>query len=345
VTSAVARSPWRSRLLALVVASFLAATSSIARADARVALSVDAPDERARAAVRARIVAELGRRGFTVLPDGPPQSDDPIASMRVHARANDAVIGIVVRIDASGASTIDIVDRVTGKRLERWMSAPQGDHAPSEIAVATAELVDASLVELRLPQTVDVGEVDPPRDLKVPSAGPRHPRWQADGAFAVLWPVHERAPVVTAIVALGVRPTRRLGLAAEGVVPLHAFVRETDTATLRTYPFLAGARADVDVIPGDGPWRLDLGIGVSALALRLEVDAVDGVRGRPGTTWTGAALAGLTIHRRVARHASIGALVRVVAPFEDVRILVSGRTEQRFGPVWVGLGVSALARW
>ncbi len=331
--------------LSLLIASLLIARPTTANADARVALSVDAADERARAAVRARIVAELERRGFAVLPDDPPQSTDPVASMRVHARVNDAVLGIVVRIDAAGASTIDIVDRVTGKHLERWVSAPQGDHAPSEIAIATAELVDASLVELRLPQTVEVGEVAAARDLPVPKVEPRHPRWQADAAFAVLWPVRERAPIVTAIVAIGVRPTRRLGLAAEGVVPLHAFVRETNTATLRTYPFFAGARADVDVLPGAGPWRLDVGAGVSALALRLEVDAVDGVPERPGTTWTGAAQLGLTAHRRVGRHGSIGAHARVVIPFEHVRILVSGHPEQHFGPVWVGLGVSALARW
>ncbi len=69
------------------------------------------------------------------------------------ARAVDAALGVVVVAQPDGGTRIDVADRVTGKRLRRSLPAENAGHERSMIALAVAELVDASLVELRLGAT------------------------------------------------------------------------------------------------------------------------------------------------------------------------------------------------
>jgi hypothetical protein len=128
-------------------------------------------------------------------------------------------------------------------------------------------------------------------------------------------------------------------------LPLHAMRHEVPVAVIRTLPFSFGLRSDVDVLPRRSPVRLDVQGGVTAVALRTEVDARPGAYARSQTTWTTAGLLGLRLHRTVGRHVTLGASIRLIVPVDDVRIRFDQREVQRLGPVWMGAGVTVGKRW
>ena len=291
-----------------------------------------------------RIGRELELRGFRILPHTIPAGEDPVKASLAHARANDAVVGVVVALGPGGGAQIDVVDRVTGKQLHREL--PGGPNANrSTIALAAAELVDASLAELHLRPTTAVGEVDPPPDLPVPAVEDERVRGQVEASLGILWPVRHPTPVGVATVAVGMRPAARVAVLAEGTVPFHALRTNAPLAAIRTFPFLVGVRADVDVMPRRSPVRLDLQAAVQALALRIEVDPEPGAHGDPRTIWTTAAVLGPSLHGAVGPHLHLGGALRVIVPFDDLRIRFDDQTVQRLGPVWVGAAATLSARF
>ena len=312
-------------------------------AEARLGLAVLGRDAQATSAMEHRVGRELELRGFRIVPHTVPAEKDPVDASLAHARAHDAVVGVVVTLAPDGGAQIDVVDRVTGKRLQRTL--PGGANANrSTIALAAAELVDASLAELHLRPTTAVGEVDPPPDLPVPAIDDRVDG-QVEAAVGMLWPVRHRTPVGVVTVALGMRPATRVAVLAEGTVPMHALRREVPLARVRTFPFLVGVRADVDVLPLRSPVRLDLQAAVQALALRVDVDPAPGAHGDPRTIWTTAVQVGPSLHGAVGTHVHLGGAVRVVVPFDDLRIRFDEQTVQRLGPVWVGAAATLAARF
>jgi len=128
-------------------------------------------------------------------------------------------------------------------------------------------------------------------------------------------------------------------------LPLHALRPEAPLAVIRTLPFSLGLRTDVDVLPRRSPVRLDVQAGVTALALRIAVEARPGAYARPQTLWTTAGLLGLSAHRAVGRHVTLGASLRLLVPVDDVRLRFDARTVQRLGPVWLAGGVTVGTEW
>jgi hypothetical protein len=114
---------------------------------------------------------------------------------------------------------------------------------------------------------------------------------------------------------------------------------------IRTFPFSFGLRTDIDVLPRHSPVRLDVQAGVTAVALRIEVDARLGAYARPQTTWTTAGLLGLFLHRTIGRYVTLGASVRLVLPVDDVRVRFDSQAVQRLGPAWIGAGFTVGTRW
>jgi hypothetical protein len=327
---------------ALAVA--LALLPIVALAEAKVVVMVTGDADAG--ALRTRIAAELALRGFTVVhAEHDAGTVDAIEQVLARAQAERGQLGVLVRVESGGDVRIDVVDRLTGKRLERRTST-RAAHGVSETALAAAELVDASLVEPSLARGSASSEPAAPRALGSPPPPIRHqPRWQADVAVHMSWAIRLGAPIGLAAVALGVRPAPRVGLAAEGSVPLFAQRRTTTIATIRTAPFLAALRADLALLPGTSKLRLDLQAALAALAIRIDVDATQGARAHPQTIWSSAAIAGLTLHKPLGRHVAVGASVRAIVPFENVLVTVNGRTVQRLGGAWIGTGLGVHARW
>jgi hypothetical protein len=332
----------------LLVGSILTTAARASAADNRIVLVVRV-DEGATATaqgLRARVTQELFARGFTV--DALEPAPEPVAGDAVLLRAvreHDAALGVSVHLIAEPVrAEIRIVDRTTGKTLQRALDDAELAHEPSTVALAVAELVDASLIELRLPQTTMPAEIEPPPRLPVPDVrAPVH--FHVGVAVGGLWPVRHRVPVAVASVSFAVRPTPRLAIVPEGIVPLHA-LRDRDAAGLvRTFPFLAGVRIDVDVLPRAAPVRLDVQAGVHALALRVEVEPALGIIARPTTVWSGAGLLGAVVRRDFGEHFHVAGGVRAIAPFERLHVRAAGRTVQDLGVLWVMAALEIAGRW
>jgi hypothetical protein len=334
--------------LAWLVLVLVWCVPAIAHAESRVVLSVRTEDADTVRTMEQRIGRELELRGFTIAPrvdlDGSGSADE-LGDLLERARAADAVLGVRVVIDREGAARIDVIDRVTGKHTQRTLPAERASHGRSTIALAVAELVDASLVELRLGATTAVGEVEPPADLPVPMPEPLRVGGQAGAGIGLLWPVRSPMPVAVVTAEAGLRPARRVALLADATLPLHAFRSEPPLARVRTFPFLVGVRGDVDVMPARSALRIDLQAGISALALRIEVDPEPGAHARPGTAWTAAGITGVQLRGFVGRRVLLGAGLRLVVPFEDIRVRFDERVVQRFGPLWGGFAGTVVARW
>jgi hypothetical protein len=328
----------------VVLAAWL--VPAMAWAQARVVLAVMADTSEATASTQRRVGQELTLRGFEVLALTPSPVGDPLADTLALARAEGAAIGVVVALAADGGARISVVDRVTGKQLHRALPAERAGHERSMLALAVAELVDASLVELRLGPETAVGEIEAPRDLPVPAI-PRSPRigGRLGATLGLAWPVRHTSPVAVVFADVGLWPTRRVAILADVALPLHTLRRELPLATIRTLPFTFGLRTDVDVLPRGSPLRLDVQAGVSAVALRIEVDARPGAHARSQTVFTTAGLLGLGLHRTLGRRVTLGASARFVVPVEDVRITFDSRTAQRLGPVWVAGGITVGTHW
>lgn len=327
----------------LVILAWL--VPAMARADARVVLAVTPGDGETARATRRRVGQELELRGFAVVDLAPDPAGDPVEATLARARTEGAALGVVVALEADGGARIDVVDRITGKRLRRSLPAEHAGHERSMLALAVAELVDASLVELRLEPVTAVGELAAPRDLPIPAVNSERVGGRVGATVGIAWPVRHAAPGAVVIMDAGLRPSRRVAILADVGVPLHALRGQAPLAVIRTFPLSLGLRTDVDVLPRRSPVRLDVQAGVTALALRIEVDARPGVHTRPQTVWTTAGLLGLHLHRTLGRRVTLGAAIRLTVPVDDVRVRFDGEEVQRLGPVWLGGGVTVGTQW
>jgi hypothetical protein len=325
----------------------------IAGAQTPVVVSVRGPEAESAEAMRARVMHELETRGFVIstqdVDDAPPEGD-PVEAVLVHARSAEAAIGVSIVLTPTGRTRIDVVAPTTGARAHRSIETGDAGHGPSTIALAAAELVEATWLEQHRVTSPAAGtpspsQVEAPPNDERPPNDTQAPQVQADAAVGVLWPIQTKAPVAVAIVSIGLRPSSRIGISAEATVPFHALGREVELATLKTYPFLVGVRTDIDLLPRRSRVRLDAQAAVTALALRIEVDPSAGAHGHPQTIWTTAGTAGLHLHGAVGRRLRLGGALRLVVPFEDITLRAGEEAAQRLGPVWVGAAISIGARW
>jgi hypothetical protein len=317
---------------------------SLALARDAIALSVQAPEEASTHALRSRVERELETRGFATVT--PSEANVEAADLLLFAREANARISLSIVLLGEDDTVIEVVDIDSGKRSRRTLRTDTDEHGPSTIALAAAELVEATLLELGpLPTPAEASEPPPTAELGTRPETAERPGVQLDAAAGVLWPVRTATPVAVAIVGVGLRPSPRLTVSAEATLPFHAMRREVEVARLATYPFLVGVRTAIDVLPMHTRPRLDLQAAVTALALRIEVDAAPGVEAHPQTVWSTAGVVGLHLHGPVSPAVHLGVAVRMVVPFENIRIRAAGDAVQRLGAVWPGAAISLIGRW
>jgi hypothetical protein len=337
----------RMRLLVLVGFAVLSAARTAAAhgGDDRIAIAVVMDDEpRLEAGLRARVEQELALRGHGTAPlELADDALDEVALMAAAAR-EDVAIAVLVRLAADAPSIeIRLVDRVTGKSLRRVIDRSSD---ASTIALATAELVDASLVEVELPHTTMPRPRAAP-EMPHPEVVPLPPqRWAFAAGVGVLWPVLQRTPIAMAGVSLTIRVVRRVAIAPEVILPLHPMVDRPESGTVRTLPFLVAVRTDVDVLPHRSRTRLDLQAAVTATALHVDASTqAAGLQAHPTTIWSAAALIGVAARRDFGRHFRIGGGLRSYIPFERVRVEAAGETVRDFGIIWPMPWLELVARW
>jgi hypothetical protein len=310
----------------------LSLVASVVRAHTPVVVSVDAPEDASRDALRARVVQELQVRGHTIVPLGEELVE------------TDAGIGLSITVTDSEHARIDVVVAATDRRSHRVIETEDGGHVVSTIALAAAELVEAMLTEQH---DAPGRQADPPSTSTAdpPVRTPEPPGVRIDGHVGMLWPLRTPHPIAVVSAAVGLRPTSRLGISTEGTVPFHGLGVTSRLAAVRTMPFMVGVRTDVDVLPARSTVRLDVQTGITAIALRIDVDPAPGVTADPRTLWTTGAIVGLHLHGRVRGRLRLGGSVRALVPFEDITLWTGSEAVQRLGPVWLGAALSIGAQW
>lgn len=299
--------------------------------------------------LRARITTELGTRGHTVI-EVPLAAHELAAitqALRQQQQRADAVAAVAVLVQARRVQIL----LVTGPGPSSSQSLSPGRNLASAVALLVGEAVDVALVtplpQEQVPASVPAttpshaARAEPARAQHLRAAG-GPPSWYADVAVAMAWPVRYRLPTAQTVVAIGLRPHRRVRAGIEGVLPLYPLRDQLDAGRLDTFVFGFGLGTDVNVLPTALPLRLDLHSGVHALALRLRAR---GARRVTETTWSAAAVAGIWLRGAVHEHVELGLGVRMTVPFEHLRIRLAGEPAQDLGIVWPGLGVSVGARW
>jgi hypothetical protein len=144
-----------------------------------VALLVSAPTVRAQngatlvailtnepnAPLTRRVRAELEGLGLDVMVLKPPEEGSSMrAPLELAARSVGAIAAVRLVPSGEGKVEVWVADRVTGKALVRELDVPRGGASDAALAVASVELLRASLMELHSPEPPH-GEV--PVDEKV----------------------------------------------------------------------------------------------------------------------------------------------------------------------------------
>ncbi len=141
--------------------AFLFCVALLTCAQAALALRVlvvrPAPSDAALFEAFGRLRAELALQGFDVVVL--ENADTPIDTdvLEVEAQSRDAFAAVALQREAgSTTAKVHIVDRVTGKTVTRKLKISSGQDGPMLLAIRSADLLRASLLELR------PGEQPPP---------------------------------------------------------------------------------------------------------------------------------------------------------------------------------------
>ncbi|MEM6991091.1 MAG: hypothetical protein AAF721_11355, partial [Myxococcota bacterium] len=309
-----------------------------------VAATTDAPSEAELAALVGQELAAAGHR----VQDWPRALADNPDDLLARARAEELAMALGITVpEAPDAVRLVLVDRVTGKTLSRDLAGAEG-RLPSVVALAAAELVEATLVELYLPPPPAA-----PREYEIPPGLvlPRlltpapPPRWEVGAAAGAIWPARQRRAAAAVRIEVGTRITERLVVSARGATAVHPIADRRSSAELRSLPLHAALGLRVDLLDPDWPWRLaaDAAFGVSIVVARG--DAAPPLSVNPSAEASAAVTAGLLARRRIARRGFVGVRVDAVVVFVAPRLRIAGETVQDYGPVWLQPVVAGGVRW
>ena len=332
--------------LALGVASWLATMPASADDRIGVAVVADGEDATETTGLRARVEHELTSRGHVPVDIG---VDDPALalsdeSLRAAARAHDSVVVVLVRPSSEHGVEIHLITSASGASLHRVLD---GDTDPSTIALTTAELVDAALAELATPPKPPAPTPAPAvRVVAPPVVVPPPPRrWYATLAVGVLWPVLQPTPVATSTLTIGARVARRASIGVEGMLPLHPMIEHADGSSILLQPFAIGARVDADPLPLRSRVRLDLGGGLAATAVLVDVAAAAPSQGHPTTVWSAAATIALALRGDFSDRVRLAGGVRGWVPLQHLRVFAGETMVGDFGGAWLQPYVELGVRW
>ncbi len=313
-----------------------------------VQLGAPAASSAALVEVEARIAQELRQRGFQVRLSQPSArpSQRSVELAREGSRARGEVLGVVVYLPGGADDTtlLIVVDRVTGKTLSRTLPA-LGAVLASSVALAAAELVDASLVELLQAHASLAPEVPRPVDLPVPAlpTAAAEAKWSVAARIAATWPT-----AVGVTPELGVAVERSVGthlrLGGEVGVPLAPWRRSTPAGEVLASVPRATARARWDFPGGASGWEAGGGALVSGGVAIFEAAPADDYLGR--TVVKPMVLVGL---EAFAGHRWAGWMVRLdlrgEVPLLYQQALVVGDTVLDLRGPWFSVGASGGLRW
>jgi hypothetical protein len=300
------------------------------------------------AEVEARVAQELRQRGFQARitqPSAKP-SQRSIELARDSTRARGEVLGVVVYLPSGPDDTtlLVVVDRVTGKTLSRTLPA-LGTVVASSVALAAAELVDASLVELLQAHASLTPEVPRPVDLPLPTVptAPATPVWSVAVRASATWP-SALGPAPELGVVFERTLFRRLRVAGELDMPLAPWRRSSAAGAVSGSVPRVSARASWAFWDDADGWEGGAGALASGGAAIFEAAPAENYLGR--TVVKPVVLLGLEAFAGRRWAAWLVRLdLRAEMPVLYQEALVVGETLLSLRGPWFAAGVSAGLRW
>ncbi len=294
--------------------------------------------------VTGKVASELSRRGFAVRLAAETLERGRVASwnaLSTTTAESGAPLGVVVLLPSAAdqPTVLFVVDRFTGKGLTRALP-PADDINASALALAVAELVDASLVELSLDHQTVTPEVPPPPDLPipvVPAPVAKEAPWSLGVSLGALWPTALHLPMDALRLELAYQSAARveatMGLEASSV-GAHAHSAAGD---LTSRPVLL--RPTVSFWLGSSETlRFGLSARLAAGVLLTQVSPAAGFRGADLTSVLLQAGAGARVLWTKGRF-GVGATVAVDAGLLGPALLVAGQNAGTWTGAWVTAAV------
>ena len=285
-------------VLSVLLASLLLAGRAQAQSGATLVAIVTAEPN---APLTRRVRAELEGLGVDVIVLKPPDEGSSVrAPLERAARSVGAVAAVRLVASSEGKVEVWVADRVTGKAVVRELDASESGASDAAVAIASVELLRASLMELHSTEPPH-GEV-PASDrvralaLPVPGAAPAMPRLGLSAGAGAELGARGLGPSADADIGLWIRVASRFGARLVGHASLSPARVDTPSGAVEVRAQLVGAMATyafVDPAGAARPWVPSLSLGIAAVHIATTGTAVPPFVSATQDTWTAAPLASL----------------------------------------------------
>ncbi len=253
-----------------------------------VVISTDTTDE-----IFTAIAQELRSYGFEVTESRMTVAGGQAIKLEEIARRAGAIAAVRVDTPAQHVE-IWVADLVTGKTVSRRLgSMGEEDLNPPLIGLATAELLRASLLEVRTKHRTKTTSDAPPKAVETmidsEPAGTGHSGlWFALSAGPIL-SSFDMAPGISLIGALRLRFEGRWAVALSGSAPVYPSRGEWAQGSVEVNHGIFGAEASLLLAQGGGlrSVRWDIGLGASLVVVKSVGRAERGYIDRENSTVTG----------------------------------------------------------
>jgi hypothetical protein len=241
-----------------------------------------------------RVRAELEGIGLDVIVLKPPaEGSASRAPLERAARSVGAIAAVRLVPSDEGKVEVWVADRVTGKAVVRELDAPASGASDAAVAVASVELLRASLMELHSgePRHGDAPVTDKVEALALSSPAPAARLGLSVGAGAELG-VRGLGPSPDADVGVWLRVAKNFGVRVVGHASLAPAHVATSLGEIQVQAQVAGAMVSY-ALPGLPAWEPLVSLGIAGAHVSTTGTAVAPYVSRSDAAWAAGPLAGL----------------------------------------------------
>ncbi len=308
-----------------------------------VVISTDTTNE-----IFTAIAQELRSYGFEVTESRATVAGGQAIALEEISRRAGAIAAVRVDTPAQHVE-IWVADLVTGKTVSRRLgSMGEEDLNPPLIGLATAELLRASLLEVRTKHQTKTTSDTPPRAVETiidrePAGTGRSGLWFALSAGPIL-SSFDMAPGISLIGALRLRFEGRWAVALSGSAPVYPSRGEWAQGSVEVNHGAFGAEASLLLAQGGGlrSVRWDIGLGASLVVVKSIGRAEDGYFDRENSTVTGFPHLRTGLSFALTDYLDLRADLTGGPTFHNIDVTIDNREATSMGSIFVlaiGLGV------
>jgi hypothetical protein len=297
-----------------------------------------------------RVREHLQALGVDVLVLKPPEEASPgRAPLEQAARGVGAIAAIRLVSSGEGKVEVWVADRVTGKAVVRELQASSSDTSDEDVAVASVELLRASLMELHAGRPTH-GDVPPTRQIEALAlsaprpAGrfvPRLALQAGAGAELGAWTL---GPSPDASIALWARIVPNLGATVVAHASLAAAEVSAGYGSVDVRSQVFGAMATYAPTGESSPWTPTLSLGFGAAHVSASGKAEPPLVSEDASTWCAAPLVGVGLGWAFVPGMRLRADALSAAALPAVHVRAAGTSVGQWGApaVFVSMGLEML---